>query len=80
MLIIPVSREFLFRNRERIYSIEKLYRSRGGLSRISNRAQFFGRNLVGMIVALPVKKSIASSGRAMHFNGKLALNGTNFPE
>lgn len=78
MLIIPVSREFLFRNRERIYSIEKLYRSRGGLSRISNRAQFFGRNLVGMIVALPVKKSIASS--AMHFNGKLALNGTNFPE
>lgn len=78
MLIIPVSREFLFRSRTE-YSIEKLYRSRA-LSRISNRAQFFGRNLVGMIVALPVKKSIASSGRAMHFNGKLALNGTNFAE
>lgn len=33
-----------------------------------------------MIVAfpVPVKKSIASNEYAMHFNGKLALIGTNF--
>ena len=62
------------------YSIEKLYWLKRG-TRISNWIQFSVQSQSHrMIVAFPapVKKSIASNEYAMHFNGKLALIGTNF--
>ena len=66
------------------YSIEKLYRSRNAVLEFQTGHSFsVGISSEWLLLSrTPVKKSIAWSGgdSAMHLNGKLALNETNFPE